>query len=307
MALHPFIEAMILQFRERPAISAGSPDEAREMLAAGRSLLGGGPDMASVSDIAIPTAQGDLPARLFVPQAEPIGLIVYIHGGGWVIGNIDDFDTFARALAKESGCAVLLPDYRLAPEHPFPAPLDDTESALLFAQSNMTRLAGGELPLIVAGDSAGANLATVAARRLKDRLALALQVLIYPVTDCDFETPSYRSHGVDLPLKTADMKWFFSQYVPDSDWRSPDVSPLRSEELAGLPPTVVTTAEFDVLADEGSAYAAKLEAAGVPVIARQVAGVTHGYIRFHTLFDVAREELAAVAGNIREVCLGPCD
>lgn len=303
MAIHPFIQAMLAQLNERPAISAGSPEDARAMIAAGRAVLGAGPEMADVREIAIPSRDGDIPARLLVPHGDLVGVVVYVHGGGWVVGSVDDFDTLARTLAAESNCAVLLPDYRLAPEYRFPAPLEDTETALLFAQAQMPSLLGRKLPLVAAGDSAGANMIAVAARRLKGQLELALQVLIYPVTDCDFETPSYKRHGLGLVLSTDDMKWFFNHYAPESTWRSADISPLRSDDLAGLPPAVVTTAEYDVLADEGAAYAARLREAGVPVIERQVDGVTHGYIRLHNLLDVARDEVAALAANIRDACI----
>lgn len=301
MTLHPMFVALLDQWQGRPAMSDGSPETARDMLSQSNEVLGAGPAMVSVQDIAIPTGHETMKARLLIPGPEPSGIIVYVHGGGWVIGSLEDFDSFTRALAEESGCAVLAPDYRLAPEHPFPAPLEDVEAALLFAQQEMAALVGRRLPLIAAGDSAGGNLVTVAARRLKDRLDLALQVLIYPVTDCDFTRPSYAAHGQDYPLKAADMRWFFNHYAPEELWTSPDISPLRASDLAGLPPTVITTAEYDVLLDEGEAYAARLRAEGVDVIERRVPGVIHGYARFHNLLDTARDELLAVAADIRQV------
>lgn len=301
MPLHPFIEKLLAQLAGRPALSAGSPEDARTMVALGRAVLGKGPEMHEVRDLDIPTRAGTIGARLLKPAADVRGLVVYLHGGGWVVGAIEDFDTLGRTLAAESGCAVLLPDYRLAPEHPFPAGLEDAEDALSYASREIVSLAGKRVPVVVAGDSAGGNLATVAARTLRGKADIAFQVLIYPVADCDFATGSYKAHGEGLPLTTRDMEWFFGHYAPRLAWPRPEISPLRAD-LTGLPPALVVTAEYDVLADEGTAYAAKLQQAGVPVTTRRVAGVTHGFIRLHNLFDVARDELKAIAQDIAAAC-----
>ncbi|WP_406857624.1 alpha/beta hydrolase [Alsobacter sp. KACC 23698] len=292
MTLHPFIAAMLEQLKGRPALSAGSPEDARAMVAAARAVIGRGPAMAGVRDIQIPTRAGSVAARLYRPSGAPAGMLVYLHGGGWVVGALDDYDALARTLAAQSGCAVLLPDYRLAPEHPFPAGLEDAVDAVLHART----LAGPEAPLLVAGDSAGANLAVVAARKLRGEVALAGQVLIYPVADSDFDRPSYREFGAGLPLTRDDMVWFFRHYAPEALWTSPDIAPLRAaHDLAGLPPTLLVLAECDVLADEGRAFADALEGAGVQVARRKAEGVTHGFIRLHNLFDVAAREVEAVA------------
>lgn len=306
MTLHPFIVAMLEQMKGRPALSAGTPADARAIVAATRAVLGSGPEMAEIRDLKLPTRAGSIQARLYRPQAqseaEPKGLIVYLHGGGWVVGTIDDYDALARTLAAESGCAVLLPDYRLAPEHPFPAGLEDAEDALSYAARHVQALAGRSVPLVVAGDSAGANLATIAARRLLGTVELAAQILVYPVADSDFERPSYGAYGRGLPLARQDMIWFFRHYAPEALWSSPDIAALRAGDLSGLPPALVVLAECDVLADEGRAYADTLERAGVPVTRRMVPGVTHGFIRLHNLFDVARQEVAAVARFGASVC-----
>ncbi|GGH24332.1 alpha/beta hydrolase [Alsobacter metallidurans] len=292
MTLHPFVAAMLEQLKGRPALSSGSPEDARAMVAAARAVIGQGPAMAEVRDIQVPTRAGSIAARHFRPTDAPAGLLVYLHGGGWVVGALDDYDTLARTLAAQSGCSVLLPDYRLAPEHQFPAGLDDAVDALTHGRE----LAGPATPLLVAGDSAGANLAAVAARKLRGKVALAGQALIYPVADCDFGRPSYHAYGAGLPLTRDDMVWFFRHYAPEAQWTSPDIAPLRAaDDLAGLPPTLVVLAECDVLADEGRAFADALERAGVPVMRRTAEGVTHGFIRLHNLFDVAAREVEAVA------------
>lgn len=302
MTLHPFIAAMLEQMKGRPGLSAGTPQQARAMVAASRPVLGEGPALAEVRDLEIPTRGGAIKARLFRPGPSPAGLIVYLHGGGWMIGTLNDYDALARTLAAESGCAVLLPDYRLAPEHPFPAGLEDAEDVLVRAALAGEALIGTSLPLVVAGDSAGGNLATVAALKLRGHVALAAQILIYPVADSDFERPSYHAFGKGLPLTRQDMVWFFHRYAPEHEWTSPRIAPLRADDLTGLPPTLIALAECDVLADEGRAYADALERAGIRVARREAAGVTHGFIRLHNLFDVARDEVKAAAAFARAAC-----
>ncbi|MDB5511119.1 MAG: hypothetical protein JWR08_602 [Enterovirga sp.] len=302
MALDPFIAAMLAKLAAsgQPALSAGTPADARNMVGASRAALGPGPAMADVRPVRISTRSGGIAGRLFLPSARPEGLVVYQHGGGWVVGELDDYDTLARQLAFESGAAVLLTEYRLAPEHPFPAGLEDTEDAFLWAADNMAELLGRSVPIVVAGDSAGANLATVALRRLRGRFSAALQVLIYPVTDCRFDSPSYQAHSEGMPLKRADMEWFFGHYAPAGQHASPDISPLRADDLGGMPPALVMTAEHDVLCHEGEAYAEMLTAAGVPVRHRRYPGTTHGFIRLHNLFGSAKAAVSEAAEAIRD-------
>jgi acetyl esterase len=256
-----------------------------------------------VEDLTLTTRGGALQARLFQPTASPRGLIVYLHGGGWVLGGIDDFDTLARTLVAQSGCAVLLPDYRLAPEHPFPAAIEDCEDAITEAAARSSSWLGHPVPLVVAGDSAGANLATVAAARLYPRVALALQALIYPVTDCDFNRPSYGQHATGLPLTARDMRWFFEHYAPPDRWSDPLVSPLRAPNLSVLPPTYVAIAAYDVLRDEGEAYAQRLQEAGVPVTLRIYDDLAHGFIRLHNLVDSSARAVSDLADAIRVACV----
>ncbi|KKL57380.1 hypothetical protein LCGC14_2236000 [marine sediment metagenome] len=302
MPLHPVVAALVEKMADAPALSDGTPAESRARLALTRDALGKGPEMAQVEDVMIPARGGAIRTRFFRPVADPLGIVTFLHGGGWVLGTIEDFDTFARTLAAHSGCTVLLPDYRLAPEAPFPAGLEDTEDTLRWVHANRDVLADRNSPLVIAGDSAGANLATVTARRLAGEIPLALQVLYYPVAGSDFETGSYLEHGTGLPLKARDMTWFFNHYAPSNLWTSPDVIPLSASDLSSLPATVVVTAEYDVLADEGRAYAEKLRQAGLVVTERQGAGMTHGFIRLHNLIDTVQAELEIVGRNIRSAC-----
>lgn len=302
MPLHPIVAAVIEKNAGLPAFSDGSAHEARARLAEGRQALGPGPAMHSVEEISIPVRHGTIRARVYRPHEDPSGVVVYLHGGGWVLGEIEDFDTYARALAAASGCVVILPAYRLAPEHPFPAALEDVEDALIWADGARGLLVREDVSLVIAGDSAGANLATVAAARLRGRVELAAQVLYYPVTDNDFTRESYRKHGSGLPLLDRDMKWFFEQYAPAEVWSDPAVAPIRSPDLAGLPPAIVVCAEYDVLLDEGLAYAEKLRANGVEVNVRVVEGLPHGFVRLHNIVDSADMELKVIGSEILESC-----
>ena len=251
-----------------PPIHELTPRDARQAGDRMVELYGKGPAMAQVQELEIPTADGDqIKLRILVPHERVRGAIVYYHGGGWVIGALDHFDTLARLLAHRTGCAVVLVDYRLAPEHPYPTAVEDGWAALGWVAANLERIAGSEVPLIVAGDSAGGNLAAVVAQRARDAgPLLALQVLVYPVTDSDLDTPSYLDPANQLIVSRETMAWFWDHYAPDRSIRTrPDASPLRAASLAGLPPAVVLTAEHDVLRDEGEAYARRLTEHGVRV------------------------------------------
>jgi acetyl esterase len=260
-----------------------SPEEARELGKAIAAMAGPSPVMGRVEDLDVPGPDGDVPVRVIVPRQGARGVVVYLHGGGWVIGSIDEYEILARKLAERTSCAVVLVEYRLAPEHRYPAAVSDSWAGLQWADAHRADIAGrADVPLIVAGDSAGGNLAAVMAQRARDRGGpdIALQVLVYPVTDADFETPSYRDPENALILTREAMVWFWDHYLPDASRRAePDASPLRADSLAGLPPAVVLTAEHDVLRDEGEAYAKRLEEAGVPVDFRRHAGQTHGFFQ----------------------------
>lgn len=303
--LHPFIEKMLEGSRGAPALSAGTPQEARSIVSGARAALGAGRDMLSVREIEVPTRGGDLRSRLLLPNSSPRGVIVYVHGGGWVVGSIDDYEVLGRELAASTGCAVLLPEYRLAPEHPFPAALEDVEDVLEWSTASLPELLEIDVPLIAAGDSAGANLLTVAARRLRDSVHLALQVLIYPVVDSDFQRGSYLSFAEGLPLTRRDMKWFFAQYVAAERYADPDISPLRASDLSALPATTIVVAEADVLRDDGVAYAARLEAAGVPTKLREYQGMTHGFLRLHNHIDVARAAISDIVADVEAALRAP--
>ncbi|MEU6577261.1 alpha/beta hydrolase [Streptomyces sp. NPDC046805] len=239
-----------------------------------------GPRMAQVRDHQVAVKDGAIDVRLLVPEGDVHGLMVYYHGGGWVIGGITQSDAFARVLAERTGWAVLLVDYRLAPEHRYPTAVDDAWSALLWAAERTTELVGRDIPLCVAGDSAGGNLAAVMAQRARaaETPDLALQVLVYPATDTDTERPSYLAPDNQLLVDRDSMLWFWDHYAPDAAARAePEAAPLRADDLGGLAPAIVITAEFDPLRDEGMAYADRLRRAGVRVESAHFPDQMHGF------------------------------
>lgn len=283
-----------------------TPAEARGRMAALRGEAPPGPGMASVRDTRVRVSGGFVPVRILTPVAGPRGVIVYYHGGGWVIGGLADYDKVGRLLAQRTGCTVVLVDYRLAPEYRFPTAVDDSWAALRWADSRrgeLTGTAGTGMPLIVAGDSAGGNLSAIMTQRARavGGPAIALQVLIYPVTDCDLESTSYRDPANQLMLSRESMVWFWDHYAPDPEARlHADASPLRATNFAGLPPAVVLTAEHDVLRDEGELYATRLLKAGVPVRQRRFAGQMHGFFTMTDVLPGAGEALDYVAAAIGE-------
>jgi acetyl esterase len=263
-----------------------------------RELVGPGPDVDKSYDVELPTADGhSFTVRVLVPAGEIRALVVYYHGGGWVIGNIDEYDTLARILANRLHVAVVNVDYRLAPEHRYPAAADDAWSALQWAAGQATEIAGGPVPLIVMGDSAGGNLSAVVAQKARDAGGpeLAAQVLIYPVTDADLDNATYVDPENQLMLTRDAMIWFWDHYAPDAASRAnPDASPLQAASLAGLAPAIVLTAEHDVLRAEGEAYAERLSEAGVPVELRRFPGQMHGFFTMVNLLPGSADAIAYV-------------
>lgn len=282
-----------------PPMHETTPTEARARMAAMAGLYPPGPELPRADDVFIPGPGGDLPARVLAP-ATPRGVLVYLHGGGWVVGAIAEHEALGRLLAEATGCTVVLPSYRLAPEAPWPAAVEDAWAALGWVADHLGDLAFDGAPLVVSGDSAGGNLATVLARRARDAggPAIDLQVLVYPVTDHDFDNGSYTDPANQLALNRQTLQWFWDHYAAAEHRAHPDVSPARAEDLSGLPPAVVVTAEHDVLRDEGIAYAEQLRAAGVPVEHRDFAGQMHGFFTMVGLLPAQREALDHVASLV---------
>jgi acetyl esterase len=255
-----------------------------------------GPEMHAVRDLCAPP--DGRPARLYRPVPGPTPLAVYLHGGGWVIGDLETHDRACRRLAAGSGVAVLALDYRRAPEHPWPAAVDDTVAALRWIASRPPELELAPESVGIAGDSAGGTIAALACVRVRDETPEALprvQVLIYANTDLGNSGASMAEKGHGFGLDVEDVEWFNSQWVPDPSMRAdPRVSPLFVQDLSGLPEAVVITNEHDPLRDQGEAYAERLREAGVPVKARREPGMIHNFM----LFDLISPACAAAADRV---------
>jgi acetyl esterase len=268
-----------------------------------RFLSGPGQAVGEVRDDVVPGPAGDIPVRIYTPAGgeRPLPVVAYFHGGGWAIGSIESFDTICRALTNAACAVVMSVGYRLAPENPFPAAVDDCRAVTRWLAENAGALRGDGERLAVAGDSAGANLATVVARRLRDEGGphVGFQVLIYPVTDARLNTPSYREFGEGFGLTALSMRRFWNLYLDGADGAHPDASPLRAEDLSGLPAALVLTAEADVLRDEGEAYADRLHEAGVDVRQVRVEGATHGFWRWQAKSSLARRAVREVGAALR--------
>jgi acetyl esterase len=292
--LHPEIQEILdaMNALEGPPAHEVPVAEARAgHIAEAEQLSGEGEPVAEVRDLAVPAPGGDVLVRLLTPE-DAHGTVVYIHGGGWMMGSIDTFDAPLRRLANASGATVAAVEYRLSPEHAFPAALNDCLAAV-------RRLADRGGPIAVAGDSAGGNLAAVCARRLRGEIDLRLQALIYPVTDAGLNRPSFREFGTGYGLTAAQVRRIWALYLGGADGGVEDASPLRAADLAGVAPAFIITAEADVLRDEGEAYADALRAAGVAVEHVRWPGTIHGFFRWVAATSVARDAVDAVGARLR--------
>lgn len=310
MPLHPRIAAYLAEVEKAnlPDISTLSPREARRRVAPCAEPLDA---VETVADFRIPAAGREIPVRQYIPvgwaTSPRAGTLVYLHGGGWVQANVECYDNLCRTLANASGWRIVSVEYRLAPEHPFPAGLEDTYETLCWLAQEPVLGGGAARMLAVGGDSAGGNLAAAATLVARDRQGpkLAGQLLIYPVTDFSFDTPSYRENATGLLLTRAGMEWCWKHYLQDpSQGTDPYVSPLRANDFSQLPPAVVLTAEYDPLRDEGRAYAERLREAGVPVQQIHLADNIHGLLRHTQVFPESRDILIQLGEAFRDHLAG---
>ncbi|GAC1475579.1 MAG: alpha/beta hydrolase [Isosphaeraceae bacterium] len=287
-----------------PLVPSLTPSEARSLTRIASSTIGRPPDVGRLEDLTIPGPAGPIRARLSAPAKSGVyPALVYFHGGGWVLCDLDSHDVLCRAITNAADIAVIAVDYRLAPEHPFPAAIDDAFAATSWIVANARSLGIDPARIAVGGDSAGGNLAAVVARRARDRGGppLAFQLLIYPVTDANLDTPSYLENAQGYLLTREAMIWYWNHYVPDPAMRAdPDASPLRARSLAGLPPALILTAEYDPLRDEAEAYARRLAEAGVPTRLSRYPGAIHDFLRRYVQLDQGKAALAEVAEALRE-------
>ncbi len=300
----PQLRRLLAAMRERSAVPMreAGPAAARARVAALRAGTPAGPAMWTVEEIDVPARAGSVPVRRYRPRPDtPPGVVVYLHGGGWVLGGLDEADLLCRTLALHSGREVVSVGYRLAPEHRFPAAVDDADDVVAWVAEG---LATGT-SLVVMGDSAGGNLAAVVARRARDRGTprIDLQVLVYPVTDHRMDSRSYTEHGHQMLISADDMDWFWSQYVPAEDDRTcQDASPGLVDDLSGLPPAVMVVAEYDPLRDESLAYARRLADAGVPTTVYRYGSMSHGFFALVGALDTAVDAVRTVSAAIADAC-----
>jgi acetyl esterase len=306
--LEPEVQLMLtlMKLSGRPSVDELPVAEARVAIRRDAALYSGPTiPVGTVEEVEVRGAEGLLRARLYVPDGlpSPAPLLVYLHGGGWVVGDLDTHDQPCRFLAQEAGVRVLAVDYRLAPEHPFPAGLEDTVAAVRFAIEQADRFDTDPTRVAVGGDSAGGNLAAAAARllALEGGAAPAFQLLIYPVTDLSRKRVSYKLFRDGFFLTERQMDWYRDHYLPDeSAAADPRVSPVLASNLAALPPAHVVTAGFDVLRDEGEDYAALLADAGVPVSSHREPGLIHGFTHGAATGKATRRAMLRVAASLRE-------
>jgi acetyl esterase/lipase len=310
MGLDPQAKAVIeLAIKAgRPPYHTLTPKDARLLFLETRPFsTPAAPAIGAVRNLAADGPLGQIPLRLYrpagVPDAVRLPVYVYFHGGGWVIGDLESHDVLCRQLTAESGACVIAVDYRLAPEHKFPAAADDAWAATRWISAHATELGVDAGRLAVGGDSAGGNLAAVVALMARDAggPSIALQVLIYPVTDLGSESKSYADFADGYMLTRDSMRWFTAHYLGGKedaqDWR---VSPLRAPSLAGLPPTLVITAGFDPLHDEGAAYATRLREAGVTVDYVSFGGMIHGFVGMGRVLDSALRAVSLIGGSLKQ-------
>ena len=295
MPLDPQVKQLLDQMEAagRPPMSEQTPEEARLGMKMLVNFFGTPEKPAATEDRRIPGQAGEIPVRIYRPDEKgPHPVVVFFHGGGFVIGDIDTHDLICHNFASRVPCVVVSVDYRLAPEHPFPAGVEDACAATQWVAEHAAELGGDPARLAVAGDSAGGNISAIVARRARDAGGppLRFQLLIYPATDLSRSMPSHTENGEGYLLTTESINWFMNHYIPEgNDLRQPDLSPLFCADLAGLPPALVITAEFDPLRDEGEAYAAKLREAGVDATASRYDGMIHAFFGMDALFDGSKK------------------
>ena len=283
----------------QPRLVDMTPQEARDWCAELFIAIADPVEVASITDHEVPVDGGEIICRVYDPcPDEPLAVMVYIHGGGWVLGDLDGADPYVRRLADTCRCVIVSVGYRLAPECPFPVPFEDCLTAVRWTASHAAELGGvAGAPLAIGGDSAGGNLAAACALALRDEdtIELSCQFLIYPVIDADFERPSMITHATGKLLEREVMQWFWDHYCPEgamrSDWRA---CPIKADSLAGLPPAIVTLASHDPLYDEGLEYARRLEQSGVPVTLLVAPDLIHGYTGLADQFVRCREEVTRI-------------
>ena len=303
MPLHPQAQALLEQMKQMGFVYSPemTVDRTREVLQMMIAARGTPEPVAAVEDRLIPGPAGDIPIRIYTPHGSgPFPVLVFFHTGGWQVGNLDSQDPLCRRLTNVVGCIVVSVDYRLAPEHPFPAGLQDSYAATQWVASHASEFQGDPSRIAVVGDSAGANFAAVIALMARDQGGpqLAFQLMMFPSTDFRLNTPSMEEYAEGYSVTRPMMVWIRNNYLPNpEDWTNPLASPFLASDLTGLPPALIITAEYDPLRDEGEAYGERLKEAGVSVNVSRYEGMIHD---FPDLFEEpGKQALAEIASALR--------
>jgi len=307
MPLHPQVKKILEEAASLglPAYQDLSPAAARKQMLDLTPPVDPLLAVKRVKNLLIPGPDSEIPIRLYYPSGDPpYAVLVYFHGGGWVMGDLDTHHGVCHALSKLSDCLVVSVDYRLAPEHRYPAAVEDAYAATSWVAKNTDAIQADPDRLAVGGDSAGGHLAAVVGLLARDRKGprIDLQALIYPITDCNFNTPSYLENIEGYMLTRDLMKWFWNHFIEDEGQANdPYVSPLRAKNFSDLPQALIITAEYDPLRDEGQAFGKRLQEAGVKVTLSRYPGMIHGFIRMTARLDNAKEALDEIAGRLKGV------
>lgn len=305
MPLHPAVKTLLDQVAAQNSgtLSSQGVELVREGYVVARGFLSEKPEVANVEDRAIPGPAGDIPVRIYTPAGQgPYPILVYYHGGGWVIGDLDTSEGISRAFANAAACIVVSVGYRLAPEHKYPAAVDDAFAALNWIAEHAAEIGGDPHRIAVFGESAGANLSAIVAQLAKEAggPTLAYQVLAYPVTNMAFDTESYQQNGEAYYLTEESMRWFWGLYLNDeSEGADPKASPLLRDDVSGLPPGIVLTPEYDPLRDEGEAYGKRLKEAGVDFEIWRAEGMIHDFLGMTNILPEAKSAIERLAGNLK--------
>lgn len=305
MKLDPDAAAILSRVRDAgvPPWRSMPPVEGREVYRRRGLLFADAPEAVdAVWDSAVPGPAGPVGIRVYRPDGEPRPIFIYVHGGGWTFGDLDTFDAVCRRISRAADCMVVSVEYRLAPEHPYPAALDDVIAVTRWLTEHGQEIGGDATRMAMGGDSAGGNLTAAAALRLRDERGprLALQVLIYPATQASFEMLSYYENAEGYLLSTADVAWFWQNYLGTAAAaRDPYACPATASDLTDLPPALVITGDFDPVRDDGEIYAWKLRTAGVPVVARRFRGMIHGFVALPVEIPAGRRAIQLIAREAR--------
>lgn len=300
--LDPQAKAFLDLLGEREPTSALTPGQNRVRAAELRRLAGPAEPVAKVEEYLIPVKNGEIKVRVYTPEGEGLfPIFIYLHGGGWVFGDLDNADSPCRSLANQAECIVVSVDYRLSPEYKFPTPLEDCYAAARWVADHAREWNGDPTRIAIGGDSAGGNLAASVSLKTKDQegLTFVAQILIYPVTDFSFSTSSYETNGEGYFLTRDSMEWFIRQYLnEEEDKLNFYAAPLQAEDLSKLPPALVITAEYDPLRDEGLAYANRLRQASVQVEYICYEGMIHGFFWMAGIMDKGKQAIEQVAHHL---------